>query len=121
MRRALAFSLLVATGACGGQPIGSKLPRPDPTVVAGTAAVIAGAATLANPNAAGRKPEAPSVGVERRTVKTESMPGDVLGRLEDAEQRGEVPEERAPVSGVDAGAAFPLPAAPSVPRAQPGR
>jgi hypothetical protein len=118
MRGALAFASLLAV-ACGGQPIGSKLPRPNTAVVAGTAAAIAGAATLANPNSAGRKPEAPSTGVERRTVATEPMPADVLDRLEDAEERGEVRAQRAPISEPDASAAFPLPAAPAVPRPQP--
>ena len=111
MRGALAMSLFVACAGCGGQPVLSKLPQPNAAVVAGTAAAVAGVATVANPNAAGRKPEAPSPGNERRTVSTERMPTDVLDRLEAAENRGEVPAERGPALESDAGA-FPIPAQP---------
>jgi hypothetical protein len=108
MRGLLALASFVACAGCGGQPIGSHVPRPPTAVVAGTAAAVAGIATLADPGAAGKKPEAPSPGNERRTVSTERMPGDVLDRLEDAEARGEVPAERPAVLGADAGA-FPVP------------
>jgi hypothetical protein len=107
--RVMAAALVVCAAACGGQPVLSKLPRPNPTAVAVGAVAVAGAATLANPALAGQKPEDPSAGVAKRTVKTERMPGDVLDRLSDAEDSGEArPAERAPVIEPDAGA-FPMP------------
>jgi hypothetical protein len=78
-----AMLLLVLLG-CGGPPLGQRVPRADPKVVAGIAAAAAAAATLADPSSAGR-PEQPENVAEKRTVRGETMPGDMLDRLDGAE------------------------------------
>lgn len=115
----LAWVVALSCAACGGGPALGNLPRPNTAVVAGTAAAIAGAATLANPDSAGKKPEAPSWGTEKHTVTTERMPGDVLDRLDSAEEKGDVttPEQRAAVPAApDAASTMPLPPAPKTPK-----
>ncbi len=58
-------------------------PRLDPAVVAGAAAAIAGAATLAAPDAAARKAESKVPAAELRPIEAgPSVPADVLDRLD---------------------------------------
>ena len=58
-------------------------PRPDPAVIAGAAAALAGAASLADPAHASRKAESNRPTVELRPLKAgPTVPGDVLDRLD---------------------------------------
>lgn len=79
---ALLSSLLLA---CGGSVL-QNAPRPDPAVVAGMAAALAGASTLADPNAAARRSgEANKPSQELRPQKSGPLvPADVLDRLDEA-------------------------------------
>lgn len=87
MRR-LIYPLVLA--ACGGPPVLSHLPRPDPAVVAGIAAGAAAAATLANPSAAGRPKEKERPLADKKPIKVrETMPPEVLDRLDRAEQQAD--------------------------------
>jgi len=87
--RSLALMLVASfAAACGGGPILQNAPRPDQGVLAAIAAGAAGAATIANPAAAGRPKEKENVAA-KKTVKTTSMPSDVLDRLDAAEQRAD--------------------------------
>ena len=62
-------------------------PRPDPGVVAAVAAGIAAGATLADPSSAGKKPESSRVSQsEAASGKRETVPPDVLDRLDEAER-----------------------------------
>jgi hypothetical protein len=85
MRLVCLALFLAVWAACGGGPVLGNLPRPDPAVVAGAAAIAAGAATLANPNAAGKKPENENAAQHSKPVRSERMPSDVLDRLDKAE------------------------------------
>lgn len=80
----LAFTCSMAlVAACGGEPVGSHVPRPNPAHVAGAAAAAATALTVADPDGAGKKPETADDGREPRAVDVdESVPGDVLDRAE---------------------------------------
>lgn len=77
--------LLASVLACGGEPVGAKVPRPNPTDVAIVAAAAAAATTLANPKAAGRKPEKNEQPEDLRDPKItgETVPSDVLDRADD--------------------------------------
>lgn len=79
----LAGAIGAALVACGG-PVLQNAPKPDPAVVAGAAAAIAGAATLADPQGAAKRQEA-NKPVEEKKPKTvkESVPEGVLDRLDD--------------------------------------
>jgi hypothetical protein len=73
--------------ACGGPPVGSKVPRPDPTPIAVGAAAAATALTLANPNLAGQKTNEADDGREPRESREprQDVPMDVLDRAEAGE------------------------------------
>ena len=80
---------MIALGACGG-PALQNAPRPDPGVVAAAAAAAATAATLADPDAAAMHQESKhdSDNQKPRDVKvTQSVPPDVLDRLDQAEKQ----------------------------------
>jgi hypothetical protein len=73
--------------ACGG-PALQNVPKPDPSVVAGAAAAVAGAATLADPNGAAKRQEQKEPQKSLKPKKSGgTVPGDVLDRL-DAKQQG---------------------------------
>jgi hypothetical protein len=78
---------IICLMGCGG-PALRNAPRVDPVVVAAGAAAIAGAATLADPDAAARRQErkkdsdAPTSGSHGDSP---SVPSDVLDRLDEAE------------------------------------
>jgi hypothetical protein len=94
----LAFVPLVATG-CGGGTVLGGLPRPNPTVMAGIAAAAATAATIADPGAAGRIYEEGRVKhLNRADGDSETIPLDVLDRLDEADANGYVadPDPAAP-------------------------
>ncbi len=69
--------------ACGGQPVGSKVPRPDPTHVAVGAAAAATALTLADPDLSGKKPEYKDErGPKGKGGSGETVPESVFERAE---------------------------------------
>jgi len=62
-------------------------PRPDPGVVAAIAAAVATGATIADPASAGKKPEAARINQSDAPAgKRETVPSDVLDRLDAAEK-----------------------------------
>lgn len=72
---------------CGG-PALRNAPRVNPAVVAASAAAIAGAATLADPDAAARRQERhkQAGAVDRPSQEPSTMmPSDLLDRLDEAE------------------------------------
>jgi hypothetical protein len=81
--RALA-SMLIALAACGGPPLLQNAPRPNPAVVAGAAAAIAGAATLADPQGAAKRQEVKDQREpDNRGVDVhETVSADALDRLD---------------------------------------
>jgi hypothetical protein len=86
--RVLAFVSVLGllAAACGGGTVLGGLPRPNPTVMAGIAAAAATAATIADPGAAGRIYEEGRVKhLNRADGDSETIPLDVLDRLDDAE------------------------------------
>ena len=76
-------------GGCGG-PILQNAPRPNPAVMAGAAAAVAGAATLADPDAAAHKQEQKKPDRQKpKDVRVDqTVPADVLDRLDQAETQG---------------------------------
>jgi len=86
MRRLVA-ALVVTVCGCGG-PALQNAPRPDPGLVAAIAAAIATGATLADPASAGKRPESSRVSQsEAASGKRETVPPDVLDRLDEAERQ----------------------------------
>jgi hypothetical protein len=81
----LLFLAIVSWG-CGG-PVLQNAPRPNKAVVAASAAAIAGAATLADPDAAAKRQEQKREGDVAPAPQnvTTSVPSDVLDRLDEAE------------------------------------
>src|SRR5262245_35722690 len=78
--------LLLASCGAADQPVLANAPRPDPAAVAGAAAAAAAAITLADPHAADRKPEKKPQDENTQGVEVkESVPADVLDRLDKAE------------------------------------
>lgn len=75
--------ILVFVAACG-EPILRNAPRPDPGVVAGAAAAVAGAATLADPQGAAKRQELKDQKEpNNRPVDVhETVPSDVLDRVD---------------------------------------
>lgn len=84
--RALAFVLLAACGAQPNQPVLANAPRPNPAAVAGGAAAAAAAITLADPDAASRKPEKKQDAEKKPIEVKENVPAAVLDRLDKAEK-----------------------------------
>lgn len=84
-----AFLLGLLLVSCGGDPVLRNAPRPNTAAVAGGAAAIAGAATLADPNGqAQRVKEANQVDKEPREQKHgPSVPADVLDRLDEKDKQ----------------------------------
>jgi hypothetical protein len=117
---------LVLMGGCGGQPVGSKVPRPEPTGVAIAAAAAATALTLANPGSAGRKREANEERELREvTGPKETVPAAVLDRAEDASEPGaDQPPRCRPAAKAGGLALVPVPErdprVPQLPECEPG-
>lgn len=84
---------IASVAGCGG-PALQNVPKPDPAVVAGAAAAVAGAATLADPNGAAKRQEQKEPQKSLRPKKSGgTVPDDVLDRL-DAKQQGKAtPDE----------------------------
>ena len=74
--------LLLLLVACGGKPLLANAPAPPAGAVAGVAAAAAAAMTLANPNAATRKPEKRDDPNSQGVDVKESVPPDVFDRLD---------------------------------------
>ncbi len=85
MRSVLLALLLFGCGG-GPDPILRNVPQPNPSAVAGAAAAVAGAATLAAPNAqANRVDEANKPDPSDKPMKPgPRVPADVLDRLDEA-------------------------------------
>jgi hypothetical protein len=80
--REIALALVLAS--CGG-PVLANAPRPPTAAVAGGAAGVAAVLTAIDPNAATRKPEKKVDGPGQPVEVKETVPSDVLDRLD---QRG---------------------------------
>ena len=97
--------LLVATG-CGAapnQPVLANAPRPNQAAVAGVAAGAAAAITLADPDAASRRTEKKQdTNMKPMTVK-ESVPGDVLDRLDSSGTNASAAQPKAEPAGANTG------------------
>src|SRR5678816_1139117 len=107
------FWIVVLLCACG-EPILKNAPKPDPGAVAGVAAAAAAAATLASPQTAAQRQEQLQKGEpDNRGVKVkETVPRDVLDRLDHAPQDAGVDGKPAEASEAPAGSA-PAPNAPT--------
>ncbi len=79
---------LTASWACGGKPVMSKVPQPDPKKVAVGATAAGTVLTLANPDLVGKKPpeEPGKAEIEGKKTSGETAPAGVLDRL-DAQPR----------------------------------
>jgi len=114
--KALAWISAVMLAACGGgpDPILRNVPAPNKAAVAGAAAAIAGAATLASPADAAKRQEKNKTPDEKKPIKVEeTVPSDVLDRL-DANQKPETgpvtePAAAPPAPGPASNAAPPAP------------
>src|SRR5262249_18612777 len=76
--------LLVGTLGCGGgqQPMLANVPHPNNAAMAGGAAAAAAAITLASPDSAAQKPEKNQNQEKHEVDVKESVPSDVLDRLD---------------------------------------
>ncbi|HWU85861.1 MAG TPA: hypothetical protein VN253_01195 [Kofleriaceae bacterium] len=86
----LAWLSALALAACGGgpAPILRNVPQPNKAAVAGAAAALAGAATLASPDDAAKRQEKGKAPDEKKPIEVhQTVPPDVLDRL-DAKQAG---------------------------------
>jgi len=90
--------LVLLLGGCGGPPIGGAVPKANTNKMAIGAAAAATALTLANPNAAGRRPESAGEQKPKKLNKTgENVPSGVLDRLDSGDPDGaEQPCDAAP-------------------------
>ncbi|MBA3542553.1 MAG: hypothetical protein H0T79_23255 [Deltaproteobacteria bacterium] len=92
MRIAIAVCVAGLIGC--GPPVLQNAPRPNPAIVAGAAAAIAGVATLADPAAAARAVEANKPAPELRpTTVNRTVPSDVFDRLDKQHAPEPEPEE----------------------------
>jgi hypothetical protein len=75
--------MLVTSLGCGG-PMLQNAPKPDPAVVAGAAAALAGAATLADPNGAAKRQEANKPVGDKKPINVKAtVPASALDHLDD--------------------------------------
>ena len=86
--------LALSIGCGAREPILANAPRPDPAVVAGAAAAVAGAATLADPKGAADRQAEKNVDTREAKGKPSgpSVPKDVLDRA-DAQQKQQAPKQ----------------------------
>jgi hypothetical protein len=80
------IALALALAGCGAtqQPLLANAPRPNPTAVAGGAAAAAAILTAVDPDAATRKPEKKVDEPKQAIEVKETVPPDVLDRLDHA-------------------------------------
>jgi hypothetical protein len=99
--RAILFALVAfAATACGSdqKPLLANAPHPPAGAAAGVAAAAAAAITLANPNAA--TPEKREDQPKQEVEVKEHVTGDVLDRLDQAEEQGSAAPAQAPTKPV---------------------
>lgn len=98
--KALAWCSMLALAGCGGgpDPILRGVPQPNKAAMAGAAAAIAGAATLASPHDAAKRQEANKHPPEKKPIEVkQTVPADVFDRLDAKQQPEPEPEpERQP-------------------------
>lgn len=83
MRLTLMLVASFGLGGCGG-PLLQNAPKPDPAVVAGAAAALAGAATLADPAGAAKRQEENKPVAEKRPINVKTIvPASVLDHLDE--------------------------------------
>ena len=105
---------LVLLAACGGQPALANMPHPDNAAVAGAAAAVAGAAVLADPNAASRQPEKKKVDDNQNAVEVkEHVPASVFDHLEQGQPLPPDATRPVPAAATKKKKAGPLPKLPS--------
>lgn len=93
----VAMTLGLAGAGCGGAPVLAGAPKPDPAVVAGAAAAVAGAATLADPKGQAARVEANKPVEDKKPVRVkESVPSGVLDRLDEKRTGGTTDAAPAP-------------------------
>ncbi|RMH40871.1 MAG: hypothetical protein D6689_12495 [Deltaproteobacteria bacterium] len=109
--RACGVATIVAVAACGGPPVGAKVPKADPKKVAVGAAATATVLTLMNPELAGKRPEEADPERPHKVRSSgEAVPPDVLDRLDRDAGPRQVPCAPAPADAArrsDAGAGRP--------------
>ncbi|NVB83330.1 MAG: hypothetical protein HOV81_33470 [Kofleriaceae bacterium] len=93
--RFIAFVLVAACGAAPDKPLLANAPQPNTAAMAGGAAAAAAALTLADPDAASRRPEKKEDAEKKPVEIKESVPGDVLDRLDHAPAAAEPKAEPA--------------------------
>ncbi|HEY4242968.1 MAG TPA: hypothetical protein VGM88_24300 [Kofleriaceae bacterium] len=110
--RAILFLMLASCIGSAGDPMLRGAPRPSTGGMAAAAAGIAGAATLAAPDAAARNNAETRKAYDRQNVKgvtvKETVPGDVLDRADAQKQQAAAPVA-APAAPVANGSAAPAP------------
>jgi hypothetical protein len=89
--RTMLWVALALLGACGGDPVLRNVPQPNTAKMAGAAAAIAGAATLADPQGAARRnAEANKPDDDLKPqANGGSVPPDVFDRLDDKQRKPE--------------------------------
>ncbi len=97
--------MLVVSLGCGG-PILQNAPKPDPAVIAGAAAAIAGAATLADPAAAAKRQEENKPVGEKKPINVKAtVPASALDHLDEKQKTGSAaapdPAPKPPVNSDD--------------------
>jgi hypothetical protein len=92
--RLVAPVALVVLAACGGQPALANVPHPSNAAVAGGAAAAAAAITLAAPDAT-KKPEKNKTENLNAVEVNQSVPADVLDRLDHPEAQKPSDQESA--------------------------
>lgn len=92
--------LALSIGCGAREPILANAPRPDPAVVAGAAAAVAGAATLADPKGAADRQAEKNVDTREAKGKPSgpSVPKDVLDRADAQKQKQKQAPKQVPVA-----------------------
>jgi hypothetical protein len=94
--RSVLFLLLMGCGAAPNQPLLANAPRPNTGAVAGAAAAVAGAATLAAPDyAAKNAAEANKPAPDNKGQKSGGIvPPDVFDRLDEKQKKPAAPDQQ---------------------------
>jgi hypothetical protein len=104
--------LAVLLGACGG-PALQNAPHPNNAAMAGGFAALAGAATLASPRDATKKPEEKGPAADTKPMKVkETVPAGVFDRLDAQDAKGSATTAAKP-DDETRGAPLLVPAAPA--------
>lgn len=84
--------LWILIAGCGGPPLLAKVPHPNTAAMAGGAAAAAAAITLADPNAASRRPEQRLDDKQRPVDVHSTVPADVFDRLDQQQSKDMKPQ-----------------------------